>query len=139
VDVVLASARSDLILALEVFLREQPGMIVVGTATGARGLLALVETISPDLLVLDWALPGLPPAEVLAAARAVEPPPTILVLGRGEGEREASLAAGADAYVQRGDSPDTLISALQRICPRQAALDEPTPSQEKGAQEWRQM
>ena len=65
-DIVLASARTDLRFAMEVLLREQPGMVVTGTATGSEGLLALIETIHPALVILDGDLPGQPIEDVLA-------------------------------------------------------------------------
>jgi DNA-binding NarL/FixJ family response regulator len=132
VDVVLASARSDLRFALEVFLREQPGVVVVGTATGARGLLALIRTTCPDLVILDWGLPGQPLAKVLDEARAHEQPPSTIVLGRDEFDRQPALDAGADVYVQRGDPPETLLVALRQLRSRRGAPVDPIPTKAKG-------
>ena len=141
-DVVLASSRSDLRFALEVFLREQPGVVVIGTAMRARGLLALVESTCPDLVILDWGLPappavgqagaGEPLSWVQGAARACERPPSIIVLGRNEIDRQAALDAGADFYVQRGDPPETLLATLRQLRSRRGASVDPMPTKTEG-------
>jgi DNA-binding NarL/FixJ family response regulator len=137
VDVVLASAQSDLRFALEVFLREQPGVVVVGTATGTRGLTALIESICPDIVILDggllaqpWA--GEPLAGVMAAGQTCERAPRIVVLGRYAFERQAVLDAGADAFVWRGDPPEALIIALRQLVPGRGARIDPIPTTAEG-------
>ena len=113
-DIVLASARSDLRFALEVLLREQPGLTVVGTTTGTEGLLSLMEATCPDMVLFDWDLPGRPPSHVLAAARNLEHPPYLIVLGRDEDTEQAALEAGVDAFVLRGELPDQLPQVLEQ-------------------------
>jgi len=113
-DVVLASARPDLRFALEVLLREQPGVTVVGTATGSEGLLALVETTLPEAVILDWRLPGRPPAEVVAEARGIDLRPAIVVLGKDRPAQRAAMDAGVDAIVLLGDPPEYLLQALEK-------------------------
>jgi DNA-binding NarL/FixJ family response regulator len=113
-DILLASAQSDQRFALEVLLREQPGLAVTGTATGSEGLLALAQSTCPDLVLVNWDLPGRPMADVLAVVCALDCRPQIIVLGRDARDRQAVLAAGADAYVLQGDAPDQLLAAVQQ-------------------------
>ncbi len=112
-DVVLASAQSDLKLALEMLLREEPGTNIVGTVTETEGLLALIQTIHSDLVFLDWDLPGRPCPEVLATAQSVNCQPTIIVLGKDTSAKQSALAAGADAFVLKGESPEQLLAAIR--------------------------
>jgi DNA-binding NarL/FixJ family response regulator len=120
-DVLLASARSDLRFALEVLLREEPGVSVVGTATGTEGLLALIGTNCPDLVIFDWELPGRPPGEVLAAVRALSCSPDTIVLGKDNAARDEALVAGADTFVLRGTPPQALLTAVQQVRTQRAA------------------
>lgn len=131
-DILLASARPDLRFALEVLLREQPGVTVTGTATGTEGLLALVGSTSPELVILDWDLPGRPPADVLARVRALDPPPYLIVLGRSQSNERAALAAGADAFVLRGAPPDELLAAIERARSRRVVVCERNPIEMRG-------
>ena len=114
-DIVLASQEQDLRLALEMLLREQPGAYVVGTAGHADTLLALIRSACPDLVLLDWNLPGQPLAEVLAQVQSVEPIPKIIVLSKDGEARGAALAAGADAFVIKGDPPKQLLVAIDQV------------------------
>jgi DNA-binding NarL/FixJ family response regulator len=131
-DVLLASARSDLRFALEVLLREEPGVSVLGTATGTEGLLALLGTYCPDLVSLDWELPGRPAGELLAAIRALDCSPYTIVLGKDEASLDEALAAGADAFALRGDSPDRLLDIVRQARSRRAALVKMDSTEAKG-------
>jgi DNA-binding NarL/FixJ family response regulator len=132
-DVLLASARSDLRFALEILLREEPGVSVLGTATGTEGLLALLGTHCPDLVVFDWELPGRPSCELLATISDADCTPYTLVLGKDNATRDEALAAGADAFALRGDSPDQLLAVVRRARSRRAALVKMDSTEAKGA------
>jgi two-component system phosphate regulon response regulator PhoB len=114
-DIVLASQEYDLRLALEMLFREQPGAYVVGAVSHADALLALIRSACPDLVLLDWDLPGQPMAEVMAQAQSAGPVPKIIVLSRDEEDRGAALAAGADAFVIKGDPPKQLLVAFDQV------------------------
>jgi len=112
--VVLAIQHRDLGLALQLRLDAEPGLFVVGTATEAASLRALLWTARPDLVILDWDLPGYAPIPLLAEAKRPSPSPQIIVLGSDEGMRQEALAAGADAFVLSGDMPDDLLAAIRQ-------------------------
>ena len=114
-DVVLASQDYDLRLALELLLREEPGAYVVGTASHAEALLALVRTASPDVLLLDRDLPGGPLTELLAQVKSADYIPKIIVLSKDAEAEEGALAAGADAFVIKGEPPRQLLAAVHAV------------------------
>ncbi len=114
-DIVLASQEYDLRLALEMLFREQPGAYVVGSASRADGLLALIQTACPDLVLLDWDLPGRPSMEVLAEVSSADCRPKIIVLGKDPEARSVALAAGADAFVVKGEPPEQLLIAFRQV------------------------
>ena len=113
--ILLAIKRSDLRLGLEMLLDEQSGFTVAGSITDATSLLALVKTARPDLVVLEWDLPGGPPTEVLGRVQAAAPRPAIVVLGKEASAEQAALAAGADAFVVKGDPPEELLITLRQV------------------------
>ena len=116
-DIVLASQEYDLRLALEMLFREQPGAYVVGTVSHADALLALIQTARPDLLLLDWDLPGQPSIEVLAEVSSADCRPKIIILGKDPEARPVALAAGADAFVVKGEPPEQLLIAFRQVSP----------------------
>ncbi len=114
-DVVLAVCRAHTRLALELALSAEPGMRVVGMASETEGLLALTQTARPELVVLEWGLPGRPTAAVLAEARTRAGQLRFVVLGLDPALRQDALAAGASAFVLVGDPPELLMAALHRV------------------------
>jgi DNA-binding NarL/FixJ family response regulator len=114
-NVVLAVRQAHARLALELLLSEEPGVIIVGAASETEGLLALTRTAHPDLVVLEWGLPGRPAEAVLAEAHALAGWPRFLVLGCDPGLKPGALQAGADAFVLVGDPPELLLAALREV------------------------
>ena len=112
-QVVLAVQPRDLGLALQLYLDAEPDLFVVGMATEAASLRALLRTASPDLIILNWDLPGYAANHLLAEIKRVRSSPQIIVLGRDKGARQEALAAGADAFVLSGDSPVDLMAAIR--------------------------
>lgn len=66
-----------------------------------------------QLLVLDWRLPGLDGHAVLSAVRAGGVPLRVLMLtGYGDTHREAAMAAGADAFLEKPCGLEDLVAAV---------------------------
>ena len=68
--VLLADDQAQVRSALRLLLTQEPGLSVVGEATEAQALLAQAEDIHPDMVLLDWELPGLQAADPLSTLRA---------------------------------------------------------------------
>ncbi len=81
-------------------------------ADGERAL-ELVDEQSPELLVLDWQLPGISGGEVLAELRGRRPPPRVLVLTANP--HAADDAAAADAFLTKPFSPIQLLAEIERL------------------------
>ena len=84
-------------------------VLEAGHADAARKLL-LSE--NPDLLLLDWGLPGRTAADLLPTLRQVCPDLYVIALGSHPGAGHAALAAGADAFFSKTDPPDRLLVAI---------------------------
>jgi CheY-like chemotaxis protein len=99
-------------------------MDVVGEAECAEGLLALVETACPDLVLLHWRLQGMAGSELLRRLKEMCPNLHVIVLSARMGERQDALASGADGFVSKMDQPDKLLAALRLAkgppCPKPA-------------------
>jgi DNA-binding NarL/FixJ family response regulator len=117
--ILLAVAQRDVRLALQLCLDEEPGTLIVGTASEAASLLALLQTAQPDVVVLDWDLPGHPPARLLAEAKRRDMAPHVVVIAAHAHAREEALSAGADAFVQTGGLPDRLLATVRDARSRQ--------------------
>jgi DNA-binding NarL/FixJ family response regulator len=102
-------------LALKILLNEEPSLEVVGEAGDGQELLAQLSITRPDLVLLDWELPGESAASLLPVLRQHDGQPRVVVLsGRPEAET-AAHAAGVDAFVSKGDPPRRLLQAIEAV------------------------
>ena len=56
--VLLADDQAWLRSAVRLLLEQEPDIEVVGEAAEANVLLSIIDAVAPDLLLLDWELPG---------------------------------------------------------------------------------
>lgn len=102
-------------MALNTLLQQEPEKVAVRESNDISSLAVQVKQFKPDLVLLDWELPGRPAAALLLSLHGLNYNPKIIVLStRPESEREA-LGAGADAFVCKGDPPDQLLGSLRRL------------------------
>ena len=124
--VLIADDEPRVRLALRLLLRQYPGMAVVGEADNVERALELTVRQQPDLVLLDWELPGCNSTAVLERLRATRQDLIVIALsGRPEAYRVV-LDAGVDAFISKGDSPDRLLSTLQaklRISSRDVGVE----------------
>ena len=110
--ILLADDQSCVRFGLRVLLERQLGFEVVGGAADATKLLAQAESARPDLVLLDWGLPGMKTADVLPLLRSVCPAAKVIVLSGRPEARRIALAAGADGFVGKYELPERLLEAI---------------------------
>ena len=110
--VLLADDQLAVRSALRLVLEQEPDVDVVGEVAGGDQLLAEVGATRPDLLLLDWELPGLPAADLLSALRAVCPSTKVVALSGRPEARGPALETGARAFVSNGDPPERLLAII---------------------------
>lgn len=120
--VLIADDQPEVRSALTLLLGQEAGLIVVGEAGDAAQALELATGQVPDLMLLDWELPGLRAAQnpagsgqrLLPALRARCPNLKVVALSGRPEARRAALTAGVDAFVSKGDPPERLLAAVDR-------------------------
>jgi DNA-binding NarL/FixJ family response regulator len=120
--ILLADAQPHIRSALQILLKYEPGVHVVGEASDATSLLTQLQTIRPDVILLDWELPGLAAMGSLSALRADFPQVSVIALGGQPETRQEALAAGADAFTSKIDPPERLLAALHGLDLREKRL-----------------
>lgn len=97
------------------FLLEQHGYAVMAAEDGDHGI-DMAQRFSPDLILLDIQLPrrdGYAVAHDLRQLQALQQTPIIAVTSYAMlGDREKSLAAGCNGYIEKPINPDTFISEI---------------------------
>jgi DNA-binding NarL/FixJ family response regulator len=103
--------------ALRLLLEQQAELSVVGEAVHGSEVLTRSGAVTPDLVLLDWELPGPPSCDLLRALREACPTSLVVALSGRPEARQAALAAGADGFISKGDPPELVLEALSALCP----------------------
>ena len=101
---------------LKGILRDSPDLTVIGEADSCQDLLEKV-TGNCDLVILDGELDSLTMLQTLDKSRPKGRPPFTLVLTRHTEDQHAlqMLAAGADGYLDKHESPQRIIDAIRKV------------------------
>ena len=118
--IMIVEDEADLELMMRYNL-EAEGFTVLSSASGDEAADQMREKI-PDLILLDWMLPGLSGIELCRRWRAREETarvPIIMITARGEEEeRVRGLATGADDYVVKPFSIPELLARINALLRR---------------------
>ncbi|MBV7327042.1 hypothetical protein KFU94_02020 [Chloroflexi bacterium TSY] len=79
--ILLAIARSQVLSALRFFFEQQPQYDLAGEVMHTEHLLIQINNAKPDIVLLDWKLPGQPDAKLLTRCKALLDPPKVIALG----------------------------------------------------------
>jgi DNA-binding NarL/FixJ family response regulator len=97
------------------FLSSDPMVELIGTAVSGQEALDIIQDKSPDLVIIDLAMPGLDGLEVTRQVKTqFSPPPQVVILTLYDNEeyRSASRLAGADGFVAKSDIGTHLIPQI---------------------------
>lgn len=119
--ILLADDHADVRWALRTFLREHQGMTVAGEVEHSDALLVEALTLRPDLIVLDWELPGRPTGEIVDILHRQQDSCQIVVLSHHPELQQAALQAGADAFLCKTAPPQHVLDVLRELGARQAS------------------
>jgi DNA-binding NarL/FixJ family response regulator len=113
-----ANLRELLTLLLEV----EDDFEVVGTASDGRQAIELAQSVRPDVVLLDLAMPVMDGLQALPELRECLPQARIVIFSGFEHQALAdeALKAGADAYIEKGTSVTQLVARLRDLRRRPA-------------------
>lgn len=101
---------------------EATGYQVVHVLDGLQALQSH-GSLQPDLVILDWMLPGLDGLEVLRRIRQTSAVPVLMLTARGEEiDRVLGLEVGADDYLTKPFSTRELIARVRALLRRMARV-----------------
>lgn len=96
-------------------LLEQNGFALVGEADNAESLLAKVCIAPPDVILLDWELPGLRVQRLIPTLQKYCSDTKVVALSVRSHAEQTVLAIGVDAFVSKGNPSDELLAVLHLI------------------------
>ena len=113
--VLLADDQVKVRSALRLLLEQEPGFQVVGETADTTGLLLAVAHKAPDLVLLDWELPGLPAAHLLRLLRYERPSLQIIAMSSRPEACQAALDACVQSFVSKSEPPEQVLSIIRSL------------------------
>ena len=98
-------------------LEREPDMELVGEAGDGEKAVHLIETLKPDVAILDINMPGLSGIEVTRRAKPLSPQTAVLILTAYDNDEYifALLEAGAAGYLLKDAPSHELVAAVRSV------------------------
>ena len=112
VRVLIADDRKATRNGLQALLSLYPQVEVVGTARNGQEALCSVAECKPHLVLMDMQMPVMDGVETTRRIKHQWPDVRVVALTIHPKYRTEVLAAGADAFLYKGDSPQALQDAI---------------------------
>ena len=98
-------------------LLELSGMEVVGEAGEGREALRLAEELTPDVAILDIAMPGLNGIDAADILRSRSPRTRMVILSMYADSEHVhrAFASGASGYLLKGSASEEIVSAVRQV------------------------
>lgn len=119
IRVILVDDQATVRQGLHMCLLLEPDITVIGEASTGRSALTLVQTLHPDVVLMDIEMPDMDGIAATSTIRTTFPESAVVILSiHGDsGTRLRAQNAGAVAFVEKGGSTQSLLAAI-----RQAAI-----------------
>jgi DNA-binding NarL/FixJ family response regulator len=115
--IIVADDHPVILQMVRRLLAEQPNFEVVGEATNGAQAVILVQSLKPDVIVLDVAMPHMSGFE--AARRILEAMPSVAVVILSTHTHEHFLRkakeCGAKGFVRKQDASERLVRAINTV------------------------
>jgi len=121
-NLIIAVKDADLRLSLDLLLREEPGLNVVGTATTTESMLGLIKAENPALVLLEWSLFGQFAGDVFKGMKTSNPNLLIVTLGNRMMQEQLARHFGADAFLLIGGEPEQIISTIAELISKESMV-----------------
>ena len=107
------------------FLRKQTDFAVVGEAEDGQGALAAIDSLKPDVAILDIRLPEISGIEVARRMRELSPDTKGLVLTAFDDDDYilAAMQVGVSGYLLKTARPEELADAVRKVSKGETVLD----------------
>lgn len=94
----------------------EPDMAIVGEASNGKEATALVEQLTPDIVLMDVEMPEIDGISATAMMQAIAPRSSIILLSIYDdlSTRERAQVAGATAFVSKSTEIEVLIATIRQ-------------------------
>jgi DNA-binding NarL/FixJ family response regulator len=116
-DIIIVDDHPLMRKGLAMTLDAEPDLAVVGQMDSAEEALDEIESLAPDLAIVDVSLPGMSGMELVKHLQARMPEVKILVVSRHDETlyAERSIRAGARGYIMKLEAGDVIVKAARQV------------------------
>jgi two-component system, NarL family, response regulator NreC len=117
IRILLADDHTVVRDGLRALVEKQPDMAVVGEAADGRDTIRLAEEQSPDVIIMDIAMPNMNGIEATRRITTSNPRTAVLILSMHQDESYVlrSLKAGAKGYLLKESVRSDIIEAIRAV------------------------
>jgi DNA-binding NarL/FixJ family response regulator len=125
IRVMIVDDQSIVRKGIKAFLGEYEDISVIGEAANGIEAVERAEQLKPDIVLLDFLMPGIDGIETIKRISAVQPNQRIIVLTAyfKDDEILETLRVGATAYVKKDTPPENLIQCIRKVCAVAQTMD----------------
>ncbi len=125
ISVMLVDDHAVVRMGFKLLLQSSDDIEVLGEAQSGEDALKQLQTLAPDVLIMDISMPGMGGLEAIGRVLAKKPQQRILVLSAHEDIMHARrvLKAGASGYVTKRSAADVLMQAVRAVHKGQVYLE----------------
>ncbi|MCE7987829.1 MAG: DNA-binding response regulator [Caldilinea sp. CFX5] len=100
-------------------LQRETDITICGEADSGEAALLQIPHVAPDIVLVDFSLPGMNGLEFVQHLRKEHPTLATIVISGHKEETfiEEILAAGATDYIVKEQAPQSLLATIRRIMP----------------------
>ncbi|MGD2050550.1 MAG: response regulator transcription factor [Chloroflexota bacterium] len=117
ISLILADDHAVVRSGLRMLLEAQPDMHIVAEVESGKEAVEKVESLRPNVILMDIQMPGVSGIEATKEIRRVAPDTAVLALTMHEDDQYffEMLNAGASGYVPKRAAPDELLTAIRTV------------------------
>lgn len=102
---------------LSSLINQEPDLVVAGEAKDAHHALEVIETVKPDMVIIDISLPGIDGIELIKAIKMRHHNMAALVVSMHDESlfAERAIRAGARGYIMKQEAVEDVLVAIHRV------------------------
>jgi DNA-binding NarL/FixJ family response regulator len=114
-NVIIAVRDTDLRLSLDLMLRDENNLNVLGTASTPQSMFGLTRIERPELIILEWAMTDRPIEEMLKEIKDYSPNSKVILLGNSSNQELLTSRCDVDGYLELGGVPEDLRTIINNL------------------------
>ena len=115
IRILLADDQEAVRRALRLLLEQVASYVIVGEVQDAGDLREALASRSPDVVLLDWELPGLDAEGLLPLVHPADAAIRVIAMSSRPEAQEAARSAGVDACISKGKPAEQVLAAIHNV------------------------